>query len=378
MYTLVTKRFLSSFSVLLALLTYSSHIKDTSAFSIIIDSRTRHQLASSWKPLSAANQEVGSPTTTTTTTKTTTNNNNLPQEKYLATMPDLSVKHSTKAGLQDKTVFLTGASGGLGSALARQLAECGVGNLILSARKLDALQELLAECQKINANVKVHTLACDLGNAAQVKATAAKALAEIGDGTTTIDVLINNGGVSSRSAFLDTDLSVDEKVMQINFLAGAAFCKAFIPGMVAQKQGKVIWISSVQGLMGIPNRSSYAASKFAVQGYTESMRAELKSRGVTVHTVSPGYIRTNLSNSAMTGDGTAYGKTDETTAAGADPTQVAVDILDRVVTSGQEDFTIAATFSAVVAIYLRTLCPGLLRSLLVSRYEKSVRKEKSD
>lgn len=165
--------------------------------------------------------------------------------------------------------------------------------------------------------------------------------------------------------------------MQINFFSGAAFAKALIPGMVSQQSGKVIWISSVQGLVGIPNRSSYAASKFAVQGYTESIRGELKSSGVTVHTVSPGYIRTNLSNSAITGDGTAYGKTDATTAAGADPTHVAVEILDRIVSGGEEDFTIAATFSAVAAVYLRTLCPGLLRGLLVKRFEKS-KKEKSD
>ena len=80
--------------------------------------------------------------------------------------------------------------------------------------------------------------------------------------------------------------------MQVNFLAGAAFAKALIPAMISSaKGGKVIWISSVQGLVGIPNRSSYAASKFAVQGYTESIRGELKSSGVTVHTVSPGYIR---------------------------------------------------------------------------------------
>ena len=165
--------------------------------------------------------------------------------------------------------------------------------------------------------------------------------------------------------------------MQINFFAGAAFAKALVPGMISKKQGRVIWISSVQGLVGIPNRSSYAASKFAVQGYTESIRGELFSSGVTVHTVSPGYIRTNLSNSAITGNGTAYGQTDATTAAGEEPATVAVQLLDRIVSGGEEDFTIAATFSAVAAVYLRTLCPGLLRSLLVKRFEKS-RKEKSD
>jgi dehydrogenase/reductase SDR family protein 7B len=221
------------------------------------------------------------------------------------TMPLLSVKDSTKEQLRGKTVFLTGASGGLGTALALQLAACGVRKLILSARKAESLQSVVDACQKVNAEVACETVLCDLGNAQQVQATAAKAVA-LGP----VDVLINNGGVSSRSSFLETSLAVDERVMQINFLAGAALAKALIPGMVAQLDGgRLIWISSVQGLVGIPDRSSYAASKFAVQGYTESIRAELKSSGIAVHTVSPGYIRTNLSNSALTGDGTAHGQT---------------------------------------------------------------------
>ena len=201
-----------------------------------------------------------------------------------------------------------------------------------------------------------------------------------------IDVLINNGGVSSRSRFVDTSWQVDQRLMQINFLAGAALAKAVVPGMLQQggdgeggagDGGRIIWISSVQGLMGIPNRTSYAASKFAVQGYCEALRAELATSGVTVHTVSPGYIRTNLSQSALTGDGTTHGVLDETTAQGADPDQVAAAVLDRVV-AGENDFTIAAGFTAKLAIWMRLLCPGILQNMLVKRYEKSLAKEKED
>lgn len=129
-------------------------------------------------------------------------------------------------------------------------------------------------------------------------------------------------------------------------------------------------------LVAIPNRSSYAASKYAVQGYTESIRAELASDGVSVHTVSPGYIRTSLSTNAITGDGSSYGKMDPSTASGADPMDVAIEILDRVAKE-EVDFTIAASFTALVAIYLRLLLPGVLRAMLVKRYEKSL-KEKED
>ena len=89
--------------------------------------------------------------------------------------------------------------------------------------------------------------------------------------------------------------------MQVNFLSGAALAKAVVPGMVQKGLGAIIWIGSVQGLLGIPQRTSYAASKFAVQGYCEALRGELASSGVTVHVASPGYIRTNLSRSAVGG-----------------------------------------------------------------------------
>jgi dehydrogenase/reductase SDR family protein 7B len=131
-----------------------------------------------------------------------------------------------------------------------------------------------------------------------------------------VDVLVNNGGISSRSSFLQTRLEVDELLMQVNFLSGASLAKALVPAMVERGSGAILWISSVQGLLGIPNRTSYAASKFAVQGYCEALRGELASSGITVHVASPGYIRTNLSKSAITGDGSPHGKMDSTTERG--------------------------------------------------------------
>lgn len=123
--------------------------------------------------------------------------------------------------------------------------------------------------------------------------------------------------------------------------------------------------------VGLPERTSYAASKFAVQGYCEAMRGELASSGVTVHVASPGYIRTNLSRSAVTGDGTPHGKMDAATAKGADPNQVAVDIM-KAVASGKADFVVAATTSAKVAPWIRFFLPSVWNKLLVKRYEKSM------
>jgi len=311
-----------------------------------------------------------SETTALLSTTTTTHKGRMVQEK-------------TKAELRGKNVLLTGASGGLGRAFALQLAECQVANLVLSARKEEDLLKVAAECQQAIApgafsSISIHCITGDLSDPASVDALAKQALEKCNG---KVDVLINNGGVSSRSRFVDTSWEVDQKCMQINFLSGAALAKAVVPGMVENNNksgGRILWISSVQGLMGIPNRSSYAASKFAVQGYCEALRAELASSGVTVHTVSPGYIRTNLSRSALTGDGGTHGVMDATTEQGAEPNELAASILDRVVVKGENDFIIAAGFSATVALWMRMLCPGILQKILVKRYEKSLDKEKEE
>jgi dehydrogenase/reductase SDR family member 7B len=302
----------------------------------------------------------------------------------------LECADQTKDCFRGKTILLTGANGGLGRELALQLALCGATTLILSGRNEASLQAVAEECQRVAATttttgggLTVHVVPCDLSNRDSVLKLGQSALqlcnnqssssstTREGGGVVVVDVLINNGGVSSRSTFLDTQLEVDERVMQINFFSGVALAKALVPGMVEhQKGGKIIWISSVQGLVGIPSRTSYAASKFAVQGYCEGLRAELATAGVSVHVASPGYIRTNLSTSAVTGDGSNYGKLDETTANGADPKEVAVTILDSVA-KGTADFVVAANFSAKAAIWLRLLCPGILQSMLVKRFQKS-------
>lgn len=296
-----------------------------------------------------------------------------------------SVSQKTRDSLEGQSVLLTGATGGLGAQLAFQIASyCKPKNLILSGRKEDALKKIAEECRSglaaastdstgEDADSVVHIVTADLSDKDSVCALGESAV-KLCDGA--VDVLINCGGVSSRSDFVDTKLEIDERVMQINFFSGASLAKAVVPGMISSRRGgKIVWISSVQGLLGTPSRTSYAASKFAVQGYCEAMRAELATSEVSVHCVSPGYIRTNLSMSAVTGDGTAHGSMDETTANGADPRDIAVEILDSAVAKGKADFVVAATASAKVAIWLRLLLPGFLQNMLVKRFEKAKKKK---
>lgn len=290
-----------------------------------------------------------------------------------------AIPEETKLQFHDKSILLTGASRGLGRSLAHKLAECNASLLILSGRDEVALQEVKKECGEIasSSSLKIEVVPCDLSDKSSVDNLSTKSLSIAKElhATKIIDILINNGGISSRSSFLDTDISIDEKVMQVNFFSGAQLAKAVVPSMVDQSAGRIIWISSIQGKLGTPFRTSYAASKFAVQGYCEALRSELASSNVHVHIISPGYIRTNLSQSAIMGDGKNYGKTDDTTANGKDPDEVAATIMNSVARE-EMDFIVAATFSAKVALWLKVLAPSFLDKMLVKRFEKQ-KKEKS-
>jgi dehydrogenase/reductase SDR family member 7B len=352
-----------------------------------------------------------------------------------------------------KNVLITGASSGLGRSLALQLAQYGqIHTLLLSARSVTTLQEVAQECYALQAmqasqtgpshhsSLTIHILPADLADPESVQQLAQQALDHCRKSSSTdnssssndnnsnstsddnnthktntgrIDVLINNGGVSSRSRFVDTSIAIDQQILQINFLAGAALAKMLVqqhyqyvddpsnnddnnddhtnnnnndgipttrstrpttpPDRTSRAtRGRIIWISSVQGKIGIPHRSSYAASKFAVQGYCECIRSELYTDGILVHCISPGYIQTNLSRSALTGTGQRHGQLDVTTAQGQSPHVVATTILNQVVVRRDMDGMVASNWSATIAIAMRWWCPRFLQQLLVRRYQKSI------
>jgi NAD(P)-dependent dehydrogenase (short-subunit alcohol dehydrogenase family) len=187
-------------------------------------------------------------------------------------LPETASSAMARSTFQDKSILITGASGGLGRALALQFSTCHPKTLVLSARDEATLTEVAQQCQVISPTTKIHTLVCDLSNLEEVKQLGEQACQLVGqDGALpVIDVLVNNGGLSSRSKFLDTTIEIDELLMRVNYLAGASLAKQCVPGMVQQQQqqqqqqqhqqqeeqqssstiggGKLIWISSVQGL----------------------------------------------------------------------------------------------------------------------------------
>lgn len=275
-----------------------------------------------------------------------------------------------RLSVQDKVVVITGASSGLGKECARVFHAAGA-RLILCGRDQKRLQEVVEElANKNREKIQTYTpctVTFDLSNTSVVSSAAEEILKCHGH----VDVLINNAGISYRGNILDTHVSVQRDVMETNYFGPVALTQAILPWMVDRRSGHVVVISSVQGKISIPHRSAYSASKHATQAYFDCLRAEVDRFGLQVSVISPGYIRTNLSINAVTGDGSKHGVMDKTTARGSDPVDVAHAVL-KAVGHKQKDVVLAGLLPTA-AIYLRTLWPALYFRLMASRAIKEHR-----
>ncbi|XP_014467503.1 PREDICTED: dehydrogenase/reductase SDR family protein 7-like [Dinoponera quadriceps] len=279
---------------------------------------------------------------------------------------DIMWQKQKKKGLKNKVVMITGASSGLGEALAHVFYKCGC-KLILTSRREEELMrvrnDLISTHQIVQAYPPI-ILSLDLTKIKDIKAEVLKTLS-VYDG---IDILINNAGISYRGAVISTDIDIDIKVMMSNYFSQIYLTKIILPLMIKQNSGHIVGVSSVQGRIAIPYRSAYAASKYSVQAWYDSARAELCDKNIKFTIVNPGYIKTHLSMNALTGNGQVYGKMDETIANGYEPEYVAERILEAVLKQ-KEEVTIAP-FSVKCAIIIRTLFPSLFFWLMQNRARK--------
>ncbi|XP_030591237.1 dehydrogenase/reductase SDR family member 7B [Archocentrus centrarchus] len=272
------------------------------------------------------------------------------------------------ASVRGAVVVITGASSGLGKECARVFHAAGA-RLVLCGRDAARLQQVVQELTASSANTQKQiytpcTVVFDLAKTDTVESAAEEILKCYGQ----VDVLINNAGISYRGNILETHVSVQRDVMETNYFGPIALTQAVLPSMVRRRSGHVVAISSVQGKIAIPYRSAYAASKHATQAYFDCLRAEIEHYGIPVTVISPGYIRTNLSVNAVTGDGSKYGVLDKTTATGWDPVDVAQEVL-KAVRQQSKDVVLAGPLPTM-AIYLRTLWPALFFKLMSSRARK--------
>ncbi len=254
----------------------------------------------------------------------------------------------------NKVVWITGASSGIGEALSRRLASRGA-RLILSSRNSENLKSLADQLEKDAASV--HILPLDLADTEALPAKGREALNVHGH----VDILINNGGISQRSAVIDLDMEVLRQLMRVNFLGAVALTKSVLPSMTERKSGHIVVISSVMGKFGTQLRSGYSASKHALHGFFDSLRNEVYEDGIRVTLVTPGYVRTNVTINALTGDGSKFGKMEPGQEHGMSPSACAGKII-KAIERGKEEAAIGG--KEIMGVYLKRFFPGFFSKML--------------
>lgn len=205
--------------------------------------------------------------------------------------------------INEKIVWITGASSGIGEGLSYELAKKNC-KLILSARNVTELERV-----KQNCNATTEILPFDLADFDNAKENVVKAIALFGK----VDVLINNGGVSQRSLIAETDFAVDKKLIEVDYLAIVALTKALLPHFIHNKNGYFVAVTSLMGKFGSPYRSGYCGAKHAVHGFYDVLRMEHQKDGIDVTLICPGFIQTNVAKNALVADGSNQITDDEAT-----------------------------------------------------------------
>ncbi len=257
----------------------------------------------------------------------------------------------------DKTVWITGASSGIGEALAHAFSDEGA-DVVLSARSEKKLEEIRQLIEKKGR--KAWVLPLDLADTESVKTAASRVETLV----PAVDILVHCGGISQRSRVHETLLEVDRRIMEVNFFGTIALTKEVLPRMLARKKGHIVVISSVMGKIGFPVRSAYAASKHALHGFFETLWTEYHRDGIDVTMVCPGMVRTNISYHSLEGDGKEHGVMDPRQAGGISPEKCARKII-RAVKRKRHEVYIG---KEQILIYLRRYIPCLFFAI-VSKFK---------
>jgi dehydrogenase/reductase SDR family member 7B len=254
----------------------------------------------------------------------------------------------------NKVVWITGASSGIGEALAYAFAAEGA-LLVLSARREEELQRVAKACGN------AYVLPFDMLSVAEHADRVQDVINTYGR----IDYLVLNAGVSQRSFVKDTTFDVYRRLFEVNFFSIVSLTQAVLPIFSAQKSGVFVPIASVAGRISTPRRAAYGATKHALIGFFDSVRAEVFNDGIRVTTILPGYIKTNISLHAMNEKGEAYGKMDPNQAKGLDPNITAQKILQAVL-AGKNEFFVGGFlegFGLFVKRFFPSIMPLMLRKI---------------
>jgi short-subunit dehydrogenase len=262
--------------------------------------------------------------------------------------------------LKDKVIIITGASSGIGKALATQFARRGA-TLVLGARQYVTLCEIAQSLQQ-QYNIKAIAVECDVTSETDCEHLVKQAILTFGK----IDVLINNAGISMRALFKDTDVQVLKSLMDVNFW-GMVYCTKYAMPELLKTQGSVVGVSSIAGYKGLPGRTGYSASKFAMNGFLDALRVENLKTGVHVMTACPGFTASNIRNTALNKDGRQQG---ESTL--HEEKMMTADEVAQIIADGVEnrERTLVMTGQGKLTVLLNKLIPGVLDKLVYNVFAK--------
>lgn len=256
--------------------------------------------------------------------------------------------------LQDQIIWITGASSGIGKALAGACAALGA-QLVLSARRFDELEQVrltLAEPEK-------HlSIAMDITQETQVLAAYQQVLQSKGR----IDWLINNAGLSQRALIAETSMQTERQIMEVDYFSQVFLSKTVLPTLLQQKSGRMIFISSVAGLLGTQYRASYSAAKAAIHMWANSLRAEVADEGISVAVIFPGFVNTNVSWNALNGDGQAQQHQDQAIENGLDADQFAQMALAALMKG--EEYIVIGGKKEILGTWVSRLSPQMLYKII--------------
>ncbi len=259
--------------------------------------------------------------------------------------------------IQNKVVLISGASSGIGKEIALQALKKGA-FVSICARNKDALLAIEKEWN----NDRFFFVIADVSNEKDCKNWIKESKQHFGK----IDILINNAGISMRALFADADVSVIEKVMNINFW-GTVYCTKHALPHIEATQGTIVGISSIAGYKGLPARTGYSASKFAMQGFLEALRIEMLPKKVHVMWVSPGFTNSNIRNTALSSNGNSQQETplDEKKLMSA--AQCAAIIINSI---EQKKRTVVMTFQGKLTVWLNKFFPAWVDKLVLKHFAK--------
>lgn len=261
--------------------------------------------------------------------------------------------------MKNKVVIITGASSGIGEACAIAFANKDA-KVVVAARSIDKLNDLAEQIKRLGTEVLA--VKCDVSIKEDCEDLVQQTISKFGR----LDVLINNAGISMRAIFNDMDLDVLEKVMAINFY-GTVYCTKYALPHILKAKGSVVGVSSIAGYLGLPARTGYSASKYAMQGFLDALRTENLKTGLHVMVACPGFTASNIRNTALSADGSAQGETPRDEGEMMTAEEVAKFIVKGI---EKKKRTLVLTSEGKMAVFLNKLFPKFIEKQVYNKMAK--------